>query len=39
MSYGYGSNIMADVLTSRERNQRVADNRMSEFRNFMKNRK
>jgi hypothetical protein len=34
-----GSSVMSDVLHSRQRNQQVADNRMNDFRNFMKNRK
>ena len=35
----YGSNVMSHVLNSRQRNQATADQRMKEFRNFMKNRK
>ena len=34
-----GGNVMSNVLRSRQRNQATADQRMNDFRNFMKNRK
>ena len=37
--FTHGGNVMSNVLRSRQRNQATSDQRMNDFRNFMKNRK
>ena len=37
--FSHGGGVMSNVLRSRQRNQATSDQRMNDFRNFMKNRK